>query len=339
VSGCGNEERTEKSMTSREIILANMERANPERPGLTFDGGRINDMVMAGLGPSPTYKQKTWVEGHFEYSDDEWGNVWYRDVTGSAGGEIFEPALKDWRQLDSLRLPDYDNPARYEGAAQRFREPTDKFKAVFLPGWVFATSRYLRKMEIYFVDLIEYREEIDRLHEIVTGQFVQMIHRFADCGAEAVFYCEDLGTQNRALIGPRMWRDVFKPHYARLVGAAHERGMKVLMHSCGYNWELLDDLIASGIDCFQFDQPKAYDMPALAAKLKKHKVALWAPVDIQKVMPTGDRAYIEAEAQRLVETFRGGLILKNYGDLHGIGVEPEWDMWAYNAILRACGVS
>ena len=157
-------------------------------------------------------------------------------------------------------------------------------------------------------------------------------------GADGITYCEDLGVQDRPLIGPAMWRDVFRPHYLRLTGAAREHGMRVLMHSCGYNWELIDDLVAAGVDCFQFDQPAAYDMPALAEKLRAHKVALWSPVDIQKVMPTGDRDYIEQEAQRLVDTFRGELIVKNYPDLHGIGVEPEWDMWAYNAVLRACGV-
>ena len=334
-------------MNPREIILANLEHAGPERPGLNFgalrlsDGRtveRISDMLGCGLGASETYKPKKWVDGHIEYHDDEWGNVWYRDVGGSASGEIWEPALKDWSQLDTLRIPDYDNPARYKAAAELLAKPTDKFKCAFVPGWVFATSRYLRKMEIYFVDLIEYRDEINRLHALVTDLLVKAIHRFADCGADGIMYCEDLGTQDRVLIGPKMWREVFKPHYERLVGAAHERGMKVLMHSCGYNWDLLDDLIGVGIDCFQFDQPKAYDMPALAARLRRHKVGLWSPVDIQKVMPTGDRACIEREARRMVETFRGGLILKNYGDLRGIGVEPEWDMWAYNAVLRACGL-
>ena len=47
------------------------------------------------------------------------------------------------------------------------------------------------------------------------------------------------------------------------------------------------------------------------------------------------RKLIEAETHRLVETFRGGFIAKNYGDLTGIGVQPEWDQWAYEAFLKA----
>jgi hypothetical protein len=75
-------------------------------------------------------------------------------------------------------------------------------------------------------------------------------------------------------------------------------------------------------------------MPELAALLRKHKAALWAPVDIQKIMPTGDKALIEKGVDDMFEIFNGLLIFKNYPDLKGIGVSEEWDMWAYNRILE-----
>ena len=325
-------------MTPREIIYANLEHRNPERPGFAFNNGRMNDFLWTGLGPSPTYQQRRWTEGNREFYDDEWGNIWVRMLEGCASGEIHEPAIKDWSRLDSLKLPDFDHPQRYEAVKELFSQPTDKFKMVSIPGWVFAISRYLRKMEIYFQDLIEYRDEVDRLHEMVADLLERVIRRYGECGAEGIFYCEDLGLQNRLLMSPAMWRDIFKPHYLRLTGAAHACGMKVFQHSCGYNWELIDDLVDAGVDCFQFDQPAAYDMPALAEKLKQRKVALYSPVDIQQVMPTGDRDLIEAEAEKMVRLFGGFYIANNYGDLNGIGVKEEWDMWAYNAILRAAGV-
>jgi uroporphyrinogen decarboxylase len=325
-------------MTPREVILANLEHADPERPGMDFSGNRMSDFLGGGLGPSRTYQPRVWVEGNMEYSTDEWGNIWHRIVGLSKGGEVFQPAITDWGRLDTLQLPDYDDPARYDDMRRTFAQPTDRFKTVFIPGWVFASSRYLRKMEIYFADLVEYRDEIDRLHTMVTDLFARMIRLSAEAGAEGIFFCEDLGTQDRLLIGPAMWRDIYKPHYEKLTATAHECGMKVLQHSCGYNWELIDDLVEAGIDCFQFDQPAAYDMPALAKKLKRHKVAIYSPVDIQQVMPTGNRELIEAEAEKMVRLFNGGLIMKNYGDLHGIGVEEEWDQWAYEAVLRAAGI-
>lgn len=326
-------------MTSREIVLANMAHLDPDRPAFDFNNNRRSDFCWGGPGPSKTWTARSWKENGFEYYTDAWDNIWFRVEGMSQGGEIFKPALADWKDLDNLRIPDLDDPARYADMAKQFHDQAgDRFRLVFMPIWVFATSRYLRKMEIYFTDLIEYRDEIDRLHEKVTSLAERMIHRMADAGAEGFLFCEDLGIQDRTLISPAMWRDIFRPHYKRLTAVAHERGMKVFMHSCGYNWALIDDLAEAGIDCFQFDQPSAYDMPALAKKLRQLRVGLWSPVDIQKVMPTGDKDFIEAEAARLVDTFRGGLLLKNYPDLKGIGVQPEWDQWAYEALLRASGL-
>jgi uroporphyrinogen decarboxylase len=319
-------------MTPREIILANIECQCDDRIGLHFSGGRANDFV--GGGCAHTIPTERWVEGDTEYYTDIWGNTWFRFVHLSKGGEIFKPVLEEWDALDTLTLPDLDNPAYYERARELGASDTDKFRIGSMPGWPFATCRYMRKMEIYFVDLIAERERIDILHDRVTTLLEGVIDRFGEAGMDGVFFCEDLGVQDRVLIGPSMWDDIYRPLYERLTSRAHAHGMKVIQHSCGYNWELVDNLCGAGIDCLQFDQPAVYDMPALAEKLRGHGVGLYSPCDIQKVLPTGDRALIERETRRLVNTFRGGFIAKNYGDLHGIGVEPEWDQWAYETFLR-----
>ncbi|MFW5857568.1 MAG: uroporphyrinogen decarboxylase family protein [Planctomycetota bacterium] len=324
-------------MTSREIVMANLNHDGPPRPGFKFERDRLDDFCLAGAGPSKTFQPRRWEEGPFEYYEDEWKNLWKRMKDGCMKGEIHKPALEDWAQLDGMHVPDLDNPERYAGMRERFAAHPDQFKAGFV-NWVFNAARYLRRMDIYFMDLIQYRDEIERLHDTIADVLEGSIHCVADAGADAIFFGEDLGVQDRLLMSPAMWRDIFQRHYVRLTNAAHERGLKVIMHSCGYNWELIDDLCQAGIDCFQFDQPAVYDMPALAGKLRHYGAALFSPVDIQKVLPTGDRAFIEAEAERMVNTFRGFLICSVYPDLHGIGVEREWDDWAYEAVLRASGI-
>lgn len=324
-------------MTSREIVLANIEHAAPPRPGFDFHRGRLNDFFFAAASPSAAFTPRRWEEGPFEYYEDEWKNVWKRMKDGCAKGEIDRPALADWADLDNLHVPDLDNPARYAEMKRLFAEETGRFRVSFT-NWVFNAARYLRRMDIYFMDLIQHRDEIERLHDRIADVLEGAIRCIGDAGADAVMFCEDLGVQDRLLMSPAMWRDIFRRHYVRLTGAAHACGMKVIMHSCGYNWELVDDLCEAGIDCLQFDQPAVYDMPALAGTLRRHKTALYSPVDIQQVLPTGDRARIEAEAARMVDLFGGGLIVKNYPDLAGIGVKNEWDDWGYEAFLRACGL-
>ena len=328
--------------TPREIIIRNLEFSNPERIGMAFDHGRINDFCSAGIGPSETWEQKRWVEGNVEYYDDEWGNIWQRIVSMGRGGEIYEPALQDWATLDSYELPDMANPRRFEHARQVFAadklnpQGGERYHVANLPGFPFAICRYLRNMEVYFLDLIAEREHIGELHDRVTSLLERMIEQFAAAGADGIFFCEDWGVQDRLLIRPAMWREIFKPLFQRLCDTAHQCGLHVLMHSCGYNWAILDDLAETGVDCFQFDQTLIYGLERLGEKLQALQVCLYSPVDIQQVLPTGDRALIESYARKMIDLFGsngGGLIAKNYGDLHGIGVEAEWDQWAYDVFV------
>ena len=315
-------------MTEREIIISNIENRG-DAIGMVFTNrdGRLHD--FSGSSCHHGIETPEWEDGGFLYSKDIWGNTWYRIQGMSKGGEVFKPILESWSDLDNLELPDLDNPAHFTYARELGASDTSKFKSGFMPGWTFASCRYMRKMEIYFMDLIADRDYIDVLHDRVTSLFEGVIDRFGEAGMDGVMFCEDLGVQDRLLMSPDMWRDIFKPLYERLTSRAHAHGMKVIQHSCGYNYDLVDDLCEAGIDCLQFDQPAVYDMPALAAKLKSHGVGLYSPCDIQKVLPTGDKELIERETKRIVDTFKGGFIAKDYGDLHGIGVELEWDEWAY----------
>jgi len=320
-------------VTPREIVAQNIEFACDERIGFNFSGdGRRNDFT--GAGCAHKIETKRWEEGKYEYYTDIWGNTWHRLLGMSQGGEICKAALEDWSQLDDLEMPDLGNPDYYQGARDLVASDDDRFRLGWMVGWPFAVCRYLRKMEIYFADLVTHRDHIDVLHDRVTTVLEGVVQGYGEAGMDGIMFCEDLGTQDRVLIGPKMWNEIYRPLYERLTSRAHQYGMKVIQHSCGYNWLLVDPLCEAGIDCLQFDQPAVYDLPALATKLRGHGVGLYAPCDIQKVMPTGDRELIESKTTELVETFRGGLIAKNYGDLHGIGVEPEWDGWAYDTFVR-----
>jgi hypothetical protein len=301
---------------------------------MAFSGGRWNDLTGAGLGPVPGWNPERWTEGNVEYYNDEWGNVWHRLVGRSRGGEIHTPALREWSDLERYRMPRVDDRGRFVAARERFQTETERFRIGGLPGFPFAICRYLRKMENYFQDLVWERPNIDRLHASVTDLLLIMVLEWADAGADAVMFCEDWGLQNRLLVSPRMWRDVFKPIYACLCGTARSDGLHVIMHSCGCVWDILDDLAEVGVSAMQFDQPALYGLDRLAAKLREVGMCLYAPVDIQQVMPTGDRTRIEAEARRMVDLFSHGFIATNYGDLRGIGVEPEWDNWAYEVFRQ-----
>ncbi|MFH1074403.1 MAG: uroporphyrinogen decarboxylase family protein [Candidatus Firestonebacteria bacterium] len=330
--------------TPREIVIRNMSLTSPSRIGMAFSPtgageSRMNDFSGKRL-KAKGWEQKKWEDEKFEYYDDVWGNVWYRIKGFSAGGEILTPAIKKWEDLKSYKAPDFENAPNLTEIKKAWElDNNQHFRMLGIPGFIFSNSRYLRKMEIYFEDLALERENIHKLHSMVADVLETIINKAAEIGADGIVFCEDWGTQDRTLISPDMFKKLFKPYYKRLMKAARQKNLLVEMHSCGYNWALLPDIIDTGVNCFQFDQPTIYGMEKLGAYLQKRKVCLFSPVDIQKVLPTGDKKLIEQTARDLVKYFygkNGGFMAKNYGDLHGIGVTEESDKWAYEAFLEFC---
>ena len=236
-------------MTPREIIINNIECSGSERIGFNFTNGenRINDLTGASCNHG--IETERWEEEDVEFSMDIWGNTWHRLKGLSQGGEVFKPVLEDWNDLDDIKLPDLDNPAYYENARELGASGTDLFRVGWMVGWPFAICRYMRKMEVYFEDLVTARGHIDALHDRVTTLLEGVIDRYGEAGMDGIMFCEDLGTQKRLLMSPVMWRDIFAPLYERLTSRAHRYGIKVMHHSCGYNYDLVDDLCAAGIDC------------------------------------------------------------------------------------------
>ena len=327
-------------MTSREIIQRVVRFERPERIGLTFSSGRVNDVVSASAKrkgyASP---EEVRIEGNMEVYEDEWGNTWHRVKGMSRGGEVRDAVLRDWRDLDGIELPDYKDPTRYEPAREVFSERPDKYHLGGLPGFPFSIMRYMRKMEVFLQDVLIHREEVEELQRRVVSVVKDAVRGMADAGADAVFFCEDWGTQERLLVRPALWRSLFKPGFQDILDEASRCGVGVWMHSCGCINDIIEDLIEVGMKVLQFDQPALHGIDHLADRFGG-RVTFWCPVDIQKTLQTGDREKIRAEARQLCEKLGGaggGFIAKNYGDLHGIGVDPEWDQWAYEAFLEFGG--
>ena len=322
-------------MKSRDIVRQNIEFACDSRIAFNFTNGseRLNDFVSAGC--QHDIEPPSWTEDRFEYYKDIWGTTWRRIIGKSELGEVYEPALSDWKDLDAYTLPDIANPKNFRGAARLSAENGDQFKYgnFWGIGWIFTIPQSLRGLDNYLMDLVTAADEVKILHDRIAELLEAVIDEYGKAGMDGFIFGEDLGLQDRLILGRDRWVQTFKPYYARLTERAHRYGMKVIQHTCGYNWELIDDLCEAGIDCLQLDQPLVYDLDLLSAKLRSHGVGLFSPCDIQSVLPTGDRDLIEAESRRLVELFEGGFIAKNYPDLHGIGVETDWDAWAYEAFI------
>lgn len=123
---------------------------------------------------------------------------------------------------------------------------------------------------------------------------------FAEEGRpDGIFFYEDMGFKDKPFMSPAMYRELIQPAHARTIGWAHARGLRVIMHSCGFVEPLVPGMIAAGIDMLQAMEVKAgMDMVRLN-NLYGQKIGFMGNIDIREII-SNDRRRIDAELRKKI---------------------------------------
>jgi uroporphyrinogen decarboxylase len=98
--------------------------------------------------------------------------------------------------------------------------------------------------------------EVARTYADLTIGMWEML--FAEHGLpDGIFFYEDMGFKEKPFMSPAMYRALILPAHQRTIGWAHQRGLRVVMHSCGFIEPLVPGMIEAGIDMLQAMEVKA----------------------------------------------------------------------------------
>lgn len=269
-----------------------------------------------------------------EVSVDIYGNIYGR-FNNKTKGECIKGYLQEkWSSFDENTFPTLDLD-HYKSIDSDLLRQDDKYVIASLPVCVFSNLRDCRRMENALTDVLLERENVELFLGKITEIACETIKSLAGRGVDGIFLLDDWGTQDRTFISPNSFKEIFYPCYKKICDEAHNAGMNTFMHSCGNIYGIIEHLISAGIDVFQFDQPELVGSVRLAGEFG-NRAAFWCPVDIQKIMPTGNRELIEKTAFNMVDACKkagGCLIAKDYG-WADIAIPDEWANWARNIFIE-----
>jgi uroporphyrinogen decarboxylase len=302
-------------MTGREVVYNAVRFKGPGRLPLSLPDPYGNDFAGVSMDPHPDARPAN--------GRDEWGAIW-KNIGVCRLGEVQDFPLKDWADFDRLSIPDVEDPRRWtslEGVRER---AGDKF---LLGSGISLYERihFIRGLENTWADIYTNPNELRGLLNALVEMNVKSIRRYAEAGCDGYFWCDDWGLQDRLMISPDKWREIWKPAYARVYRAAHDAGMLTFLHSCGHIVDILDDLIEIGLDVIQMDQQENMGLEHLSKRFAG-RITFWCPVDIQNTMCRGSLEDIRAYARKMVKLLgrpEGGFITQWYADPVGAGHSQE----------------
>lgn len=302
-------------MTSQEIVTRTIRFQGADRLPFDFPENYGSDFYWINMSPSPDERPRKGV--------DEWGAVW--DNIGAMNlGEVKDFPLKNWNEFDKLPIPNINDPQRWQHLENISRKAEDKF--ILAQGIsIYERVHFIRGLENTWLDIHDYPDELARLIDLLVEMNLSAIVKFARLGAHGYIFADDWGLQHRLMIAPTKWREIWKPHYARIFEAVHQAGMLAFLHSCGYIVDILDDLIEIGLEVIHMDQQENMGLELLGERFGG-RITFFSPVDIQQTMVHGSleeiRAYCRQMA-RLLGRPNGGFIPRWYSDPVGAGHRQE----------------
>ena len=155
--------------------------------------------------------------------------------------------------------------------------------------------------------------ERDTAHDMM-GRYVDAVIKRLELYHQAVGdYCfawgvasDDAGTQNAELLSPDLFREMIKPHYARLCRWVHTHtNWKNYLHSCGSIYHFIGDWIDAGIDILNPVQISAANMePERLMQQFGGKIVFWGGgCDTQNVLPLGTPDDVRRHVRKNIELF------------------------------------
>ena len=186
-------------------------------------------------------------------------------------------------------------------------------------------------MENLLIDYIQTPELVHDLAQISTDYNLALIERAAKIGVGAVVIEGDLAGEQNLIISPKHYREFIKPYQKEIVDFTHQNGMKIVKHSDGNMWPILDDHLEIGFDGFNPIQPDCMDIADVKAYVNGN-CCLVGNIDCRSLLCEGSLAEVEEEVQRTIEVAApgGGYILSTSNSVHP-GVKPE----NYLAMVKA----
>ena len=249
---------------------------------------------------------------------DEWGVTYFKPDAYPYYDAVAHPLAGDIssKTIKEFTLPDPHDKGRIRDIKARtkfLREHTDYAVVLHVMGGFITASQYLRGLQNWLEDLAGEPELLgELLDRTMQYQLDLAMDMLGECHSDVdiIHFGDDLGTQNTLMFSPASYREVIKPRQAKLFKEVKKHTKaKILFHTCGNNYDILDDLIEIGVDALNPVQTNSKNMQA--DKLKREfggRLVFWGAIDSHNLSASGT---LEDEVKSVIRTLApgGGFVL------------------------------
>lgn len=323
-------------MTSRERIIAALERKEPDRlPNFEWKisgpmieafapGGTEYDFIetvgLDGVCCSPSYEKLQVID------EDTFVDEFHitRHLTGpdrypvSVGHPIV-----DLDSFENYEPPPLDSPVRFnkiDAVMKRFNG--DKAVIVNLHD-IFSFPRDLMGLDKFLMAFITEPGLVRRIVRFSVDYNLELAQLVRARGVDILGIGDDFADNRGPFVSPDMFREFLYPEFKRVVQGYKDMGFYVIKHSDGNLNSILDMLVNAGIDCLDPIDPLGEMDIGYIRESYGDRIARKGNIDCVKTLVDGPAERVKEEVVTCIRSASpgGGHIISSSNSLHA-GIDP-----------------
>jgi uroporphyrinogen-III decarboxylase len=317
--------------TSRQRLLDTFNYNHPDRipliyhpspAGLYVHGQKLLDLFQKYPSDNPVTFDKIPTLGidafdangdYHQVIKDEWGSdIEYR-IFGIAG-HVKKYPFDSWKEaLLNYSFPSVEATASRVFSIDANKKDVANKRYLIFNGWIsiFEKMTSLHPFDDTLMELLMRDEYVICFLDKLVDYWLDAIDYYHRIGTDAYVFGDDWGTQYSTMIDLGMFREIFKPRYAKLFDRVRSYGGLPFFHCCGFMGEIFDELVELGMRGLWHQLNLYEEDKYLEQKCKENKIAIFIHPDRQHLMPLGKpdqiRKYIERKAEKYKKMGGGGI--------------------------------
>lgn len=145
---------------------------------------------------------------------------------------------------------------------------------------------------------------------------------------DGIFFFEDMGFKGKPFMSPEMYRQLILPAHKRTCGWAHSKGLRVIMHSCGFVEPFVPGMIEAGVDMLQAMEVKAGMDVLQLNRLYGDRLGFMGNIDIREIA-SNDRGRIDAELRKKILPLMASKTPYILSSDHSIPPQVDYETFLY----------
>jgi uroporphyrinogen-III decarboxylase len=270
---------------------------------------------------------------------DVFGRVWELDSDddGSLIVNYSRPLCateEQWESWVEHKAPLFERSV--QNVAKFHRKLVDKYGDRIMPLGYAAPGIFENSWQpIGFVEftkfIYEKPEFVRRVIAFHTDLYIRHLEAVMESDVEIVLGGDDLGQKTGPLLRPALIEKLLGESYRRVAECVHQRGRKLIWHSCGNIYQLLDKFVEWGFDGIITMEPTAGMKIGQVREQIGHNLVLIGNLDVSYLMVRGTKEEVEdAVKQAIRDGAKGGGYILSTCHSHSY-VDPMRLKWMVEA--------